>query len=41
MPRFAFIDLVNIANPLVGRGPKVVMCMPTEAKPATNAGSNI
>ena len=41
MPIFAFIDLVNIARPFVGNGPNVNTCMPAEANPDTNAGSNV
>ena len=33
----AFIDLVNIARPLVGSGPRVKTCMPPETKPETSA----
>ena len=35
------MDFVNIASPLVGRGPNVKTCMPPEAKPDTNAGSKV
>ena len=35
------MDLVNIARPFVGRGPKVNTCIPAEANPETNAGSNV
>ena len=31
MPIFAFIDFVNIASPLVGRGPNVKICIPPDA----------
>ena len=41
IPMFAFIDFVNIANPLVGKGPKVKTCMPPETKPETKAGSKV
>ena len=40
MPKFALIFFVNIAKPLVGKGPNVKTCIPAEAKPETNAGSN-
>ena len=41
MPRFAFMDRVNIARPFVGKGPKVYTCIPAEAKPETSAGSSV
>ena len=41
MPRLAFIDFVNMANPFVGRGPNVVICIPAEANPETKAGSSV
>ena len=37
IPRLALIFLVSIANPLVGKGPKVNICIPAEAKPVTKA----
>ena len=37
----ALIDFVNIASPLVGKGPKVKTCMPPETKPETKAGSKV
>ena len=37
----ALIDFVNIANPLVGNGPKVNTCIPPETKPETSAGSKV
>ena len=41
IPILAFIDLVNIASPFVGKGPKVKTCIPPETKPDTNAGSKV
>ena len=41
MPIFAFIDFVNIASPLVGKGPNVKICIPPDAKPDTKAGSKV
>jgi len=41
IPIFAFIDLVNIARPLVGRGPSVKTCIPPETSPDTKAGSRV
>ena len=41
MPMFAFIDLVNIARPLVGKGPKVKTCIPPDTNPDTRAGSKV
>ena len=41
MPIFAFIDFVNIASPLVGKGPNVKTCIPPDAKPDTKAGSKV
>ena len=38
---FAFIDFVNIASPLVGKGPSVKTCMPPETRPDTSAGSKV
>ena len=32
---FAFIDLVNIARPFVGNGPKVKPCIPPDTNPET------
>ena len=41
IPRFAFIFLVSIANPFVGSGPNVNICIPAEANPETKAGSRV
>ena len=41
IPRFAFIDLVNIARPFVGNGPSVNTCIPADASPETKAGSSV
>ena len=41
MPRSARIDRVIMATPGVGSGPNVRTSMPTEASPATRAGSII
>ena len=41
MPILAFIFFVNIARPLVGKGPKVNTCIPPETKPETKAGSKV
>ena len=41
IPRFALIFLVSIANPLVGNGPSVNICIPAEARPDTKAGSSV
>ncbi len=41
MPIFAFIDFVNIASPLVGKGPNVKTCIPPDTKPDTSAGSKV
>ena len=41
MPIFAFIALVNIASPLVGRGPRVKTFIPPETSPETKAGSKV
>ena len=41
MPKFAFIDFVNIANAFVGIGPIVKTCIPADVKPETNAGSSV
>ena len=40
-PRSARIERVIMATPGVGIGPKVRTSMPTEANPATSAGSII
>ena len=37
----AFIDLVNIASPFVGNGPKVKTCIPPDTSPDTKAGSKV
>ena len=37
IPIFAFINFVNIASPLVGKGPSVKTCIPPETNPDTNA----
>ena len=41
IPILAFIDFVNIANPLVGKGPNVKTCIPPDARPDTKAGSSV
>ena len=41
MPILAFVVFVNIANPLVGKGPNVKTCIPPDAKPDTKAGSKV
>ena len=37
----AFIDFVNIASPLVGKGPNVKTCIPPDVNPDTKAGSKV
>jgi hypothetical protein len=41
MPILAFIFLVNIASPLVGKGPRVKTFIPADVRPETNAGSSV
>ena len=41
IPILAFIDFVNIASPLVGKGPRVKTCIPPETNPDTKAGSKV
>ena len=41
IPILAFIDLVNITSPLVGRGPNVKTCIPPDTNPDTKAGSKV
>ena len=41
IPKLAFIFFVSIANPFVGNGPKVNICIPADARPDTNAGSRV
>ena len=41
MPRLAFIFFVSMANPFVGNGPSVNICIPADVKPDTRAGSSV
>ena len=41
IPIFALIVFVSIARPFVGSGPNVVVCIPAEVSPETNAGSRV